>query len=147
VTVEQNKAVVRRVIDEVWSQGRLAAADELYAADYVSHQHSHPAGPQDVRGVAAVKAFVQEFRQAFPDFHDIIEDQVAEGDKVVTRVTSVGTHRGPLMGLAPTQKPARWSAISIDRVVGGKIAESWASWDLMGMLQQLGAVTWPPRRG
>jgi steroid delta-isomerase-like uncharacterized protein len=144
VTLEQNKALVRRVIDEVWSQGQLAAVDELYAADFVSHQHSHAAGPQDVRGVAAVKAFVQEFRQAFPDFHDIIEDQVAEGDKVVTRVTSVGMHRGPLMGLAPTHKPARWSAISIDRVVGGKIVEEWVSWDLMGMLQQLGAVSWPP---
>jgi predicted ester cyclase len=61
----------------------------------------------------------------------------------VTRFTSVGTHRSPLMGLAPTQKPARWSGISIDRVVGGKLAEEWVSCDLMGMLQQLGAVSWP----
>jgi ketosteroid isomerase-like protein len=119
VTVEQNKALVRRVIDEVWSQGRLAAVDELYAADFVSHQHSHAAGPQDVRGLEAVKTFVREFRQAFPDFYDIIEDQVAEGDKVVTRFTSVGTHRGPLMGLAPTHKAGAVVG-HLDRPGGGR---------------------------
>jgi steroid delta-isomerase-like uncharacterized protein len=145
MTLEQNKALVRRVLDEVWSQGKLAVVDELYAADFVSHQHSHAEGPQDVRSLDALKAFVREFREAFPDFHDIIEDQVAEGDKVVTRFTSVGTHRGPLMGLEPTNKPVQWLGIAIDRVVGGKIAENWVSWDMMGMLQQLGTVSWPPR--
>ena len=90
-----------------------------------------------------MKTFVREFRQAFPDFYDIIEDQVAEGDKVVTRFTSVGAHRGPLMGVEPTNKQVRWSGIAIDRVVGGKIVEEWVSWDMMGMLQQLGAVSWP----
>jgi len=143
MSLEQNKALVRRVIDEVWSQGKLAAVDELYAADFVSHQHSHTAGRQDIRGLEALKTFVREFREAFPDFHDIIEDQVAEGDKVVTRFTSVGTHRGPLMGLEPTNKQVRWSGIAIDRIVGGKIAEDWVNWDMMGMLQQLGAISSP----
>ncbi len=144
MTLEQNKALVRRVLDEVWSQGTLAVVDALYAADFVSHQHSHPAAPQDLRGREALKAFVREFRAAFPDFSDSIEDQVAEGDLVVTRFTSVGTHRGPLMGLAPTNKQVRWVGISIDRIAGGKLAENWVSWDMLGMLQQLGAVAWPP---
>jgi steroid delta-isomerase-like uncharacterized protein len=144
VTLAQNKAIVRRVLDEVWSQGQLAVVDELYAADFVSHQHSHPVAPQDLRGREALKAFVREFREAFPDFSDSIEDQVAEGDQVVTRFTSVGTQRGPLMGLAPTHKQVRWVGISIDRIVGGQIAENWVSWDMLGMLQQLGAVSWPP---
>ncbi|HSF28997.1 MAG TPA: ester cyclase [Candidatus Tectomicrobia bacterium] len=109
----------------------------------MSHQLSHAGGPQDVRGVEALKIFVREFRQAFPDFYDIIEDQGAEVDEVVTRFTSVGTHRGPLMGVEPTNKQVRWSGIAIDRVVGGKIAEEWVSWDMMGMLQQIGAVSWP----
>ncbi len=141
MTVEQNKALARRNLEEVWSKGNLAVADEIFAPDYVSHQHSHAGGPQDVRGREALKTFVLEFRQAFPDFYDIVEDQVAEGDKVVTRFTSVGTQRGPLMGIEPTNKQVRWSGIAIDRVVGGKIAEEWVSWDMMGMMQQLGVVS------
>jgi predicted ester cyclase len=94
----------------------------------------------DVRGVAALGAFVREIREAFPDFYDTIDDQVAEGDKVVTRVTSTGTHRGVLMDLQPTNKRASWMAIAIDRIEGGRIVEEWVSWDLFGMMHQLGAI-------
>ncbi|HEV8419788.1 MAG TPA: ester cyclase, partial [Actinomycetota bacterium] len=112
----------------------------IYAPDFVSHQHSHPHGPRDVHGREAVKSFVREFREAFPDFHDTVEDQIAEGDTVVTRFTSMGTQKGRLMGIEPTQKHARWMGISIDRIVDGRITENWVSWDMLGMLQQLGAV-------
>ena len=80
------------------------------------------------------------FVKAFPDFHDTIDDQVAEEDKVVTRFTSTGTHRGALMGLQPTNKRASWMGIVIDRIEEGKIVEEWVSWDLFGMMQQLGAI-------
>jgi steroid delta-isomerase-like uncharacterized protein len=136
MNLDHNKALVRRAVEEVWNKGDLSVVSEVYSPDFVSHQHSHP-NRGDVRGVAALVAFQREFREAFPDFHDTIDDQVAEGDKVVTRVTSSGTHRGPLMGLQPTNKRASWTAICIDRIEDGKIVEEWASWDLFGMMQQL----------
>jgi predicted ester cyclase len=90
-----------------------------------------------------VKAFAVEFREAFPDFHDSIDIQIAEGDLVATRFTSRGTHRGTFMGAEPTNKELSWTGISIDRIVEGRIVESWANWDMMGMMQQLGVVPEP----
>ena len=136
---EENKALARRAIDEVWSKGNLAVAAEVYGPNFISHQHSHP-HVRDVRGLPALIEFVREFREAFPDFQDTIDDQVADGDKVVTRFTSAGTHRGALMGLQASNKRASWMGIVIDRVEEGKIVEEWVSWDLFGMMQQLGAV-------
>ena len=89
---EQNKALARRAIEEVWSKGTLEVAPEVYGPHFVSHQHIHHHA-QDVRGLSALIKFVREFREAFPDFHDTIDDQVAEGDRVVTLFTSTGTHR------------------------------------------------------
>jgi steroid delta-isomerase-like uncharacterized protein len=139
MTLETNKALARRAIDEVWSKGNVAVAPDIYASTFVSHQHSHP-HVRDVRGVSALVEFVREFRDAFPDFHDTVDDQVAEGDKVVTRFTSTGTHRGALMGFEPTNKRASWMGIVIDRIEEGKIVEEWVSWDLFGMMQQLGGI-------
>jgi|ERR1043166_495399 predicted ester cyclase len=104
---EENKALARRAIDEVWSKGNLAVATEVYGPNFVSHQHSHP-HVRDVRGLPALIEFVREFREAFPDFQDTIDDQVADGGKVVTRFTSTGTHRAALMGLQPSNKRASW---------------------------------------
>jgi len=139
MTLEENKALARRAIDEIWSKGNLAVGLDIYSPNFVSHQDSHP-DIGDVRGLSALIEFVREFREAFPDFHDTIDDQVAEGDKVVTRFTSTGTHRGTLMGLQPTNKRACWMAIVIDRIEEGKIVEEWVSWDLSGMMQQLGGI-------
>lgn len=124
----------------MWSKGDVAAAHALYAQDFVSHQHSHPGGPRDVRGRQALIEFMQEFRRAFPDFHDTVQSQVAEGDLVATRYTSAGTHKGPLMGFEPAGKRASWMGLVIDRIADGKIAESWVSWDMIGMLQEIGVV-------
>lgn len=146
MTLDENKAVARRAI-ELWSSGNLsadtAAVDEIYAPTYVNHQHHHPNSPEDIRGTEAWKTFLKDFYQAFPDFLDAIAFQIAEGDKVATRFTSRGTQKGEIMGVPATGRQASWTGIVIDRFADGKIVESWTNWDMMGMLQQLGAVSLP----
>ena len=87
-----------------------------------------------------MKTFAKEFREAFPDFRDSIDIQLAEGDMVATRFTSMGTHRSEFMGVEPTNRELTWTGITIDHISEGKIVESWANWDMMGMMQQLGAI-------
>jgi steroid delta-isomerase-like uncharacterized protein len=140
VSTAENKRLAREAI-RIWTTGDLDAADDIYAPNYVNHQHHNPGDPQDLHGVEAMKSFAAEFRRAFPDFHDSIDIQVAEDDLEVTRFTSTGTHRGTFMGVEPTNKELVWTGISIDRITGGKIVESWANWDMMGMMQQLGAIS------
>jgi steroid delta-isomerase-like uncharacterized protein len=135
---EQNKALARRAIEEVWNQGKLAVIDELTAANAMFHDPSVPGGK--FTGPEGVKQFVQIYRGAFPDVRLTINDQIAEGDKVVTRWTATGTHKGELMGIAPTNKPATVTGVDIDRYQDGKVVEAWASYDMLGMLQQLGVV-------
>jgi predicted ester cyclase len=138
---EANKAIVRRMIDEILNgQGNLDVADELFAPEYVGH---NPASPQDTRGPEGVKGFASMFRSAFPDVHFSVEDQVAEGDKVVTRWRGSGTHRGDLFGIAPTGNRASFVGITINRIEGGKVAEEWQIFDALGMMQQLGAIPSP----
>jgi steroid delta-isomerase-like uncharacterized protein len=140
MSVEENKRLAREAI-KIWTTGDLDAADALYAPDYVNHQHHDPEDPRDLHGVQAMKTFAEEFRQAFPDFHDSIDIQLAEADMVATRFTSMGTHRGAFMGVEPTNRELSWTGITIDRISEGKIVESWANWDMMGMMQQLGAIS------
>jgi steroid delta-isomerase-like uncharacterized protein len=142
MSAEGNKRLARGAI-RIWTTGDLGAADEIYAPDYVNHQHHDPDDPRDLRGVEAMKAFATEFREAFPDFRDSIDIQIAEDDMVATRFTSRGTHRGTFMGVEPTNKELSWTGITIDRISEGKIVESWANWDMMGMMQQLDAVSAP----
>ncbi len=134
---EENKALVREVFEELFSKGNLALADQAYAPDYVGHD---PANPEPLRGPEGVKQDISRYRRAFPDLRFTVEDLVAEGDKVVARVTVRGTHQGELMGIAPTGKRAEVTGISIVRFAGGKIAEEWGNWDTLGLLQQIGAV-------
>ena len=140
MSTAENKRLAREAI-RIWTTGDLDAADDIYAPNYVNHQHHNPGDTRDLHGVEAMKSFAAEFRRAFPDFHDSIDIQVAEDDLVVTRFTSKGTHRGTFMGVEPTNKELVWTGISIDRIIGGKIVESWANWDMMGMMQQLGAIS------
>ena len=131
------KAISRRSTEEIWNQGNLASVDELMDTDYVHHD---PSVPQPVKGVEAFKQFVTMYRSAFPDLHFTVEDEIAEGDKVVTRWSSRGTHQGDLQGIAATGKQTNSSGIIISRVSGGKFVESWSYWDNLGLLRQLGAV-------
>jgi steroid delta-isomerase-like uncharacterized protein len=135
---EQNKALARRGIEEVWNQGKLSVIDELVAPNANFHDPNVPGGK--FAGPDGLKTFVQIYRTAFPDVQIKVEDQIAEGDSVVTRWTATGTHKGDLMGIAPTNKYSTVAGVDIERYQNGKLVESWASYDMLGMFQQLGVV-------
>ncbi len=133
----ENKALARRVLEEVFNQGNLSLIDELFTEDIVNHD---AAFPEPQVGAVAARATVNGYREGFPDLSITIEEQLADGDRVATRWTARGTHRGELMGMSATGKQATVTGITIDRIVDGRIAETWTNWDTLGMLQQLGAV-------
>ena len=136
MSAEEHKAIVRRFVEEVQNRGDLAALDELCAPDFVNHS-APPGVPPTREGLAQLTAL---FRRAFPDGRMAIEDMLAEGDRVVTRKTFRGTHRGELMGLPPTGARVEIGLIDIVRLDGGKVVEHWNAVDNLGMLQQLGAI-------
>jgi steroid delta-isomerase-like uncharacterized protein len=133
---EENKAISRRFF-ELWENGDLDALEEVVAPDSVDHDAYNPYGQEGLEGARKTLAM---YREAFPDTRFTIEDQLAEGDKVVTRWTATGTHEGELMGMEPTGKKATVTGITIDRIEGGKIAEGWTSWDTLGLMQSIGAI-------
>lgn len=137
---ESNKNVAKKALD-LWNTGNMKTLDDIYAPNCVFHQHHHPQSHQDIKGTTAWKQFIHEFREAFPDYQDTIEDQIAEGNKVVTRFTSRGTQRGEFMGIPPTNKKVVWTGIAIYRIENSKIVESWVNWDMYGALEQMGAVS------
>src|SRR5689334_14996368 len=116
MSANENKALVARLIEEAFNQGRLAVIDALVAPDYVNHAAGFPDAP----GPAAMTRFVTTYRTAFPDYACTIEAQIAEGETVVTRWTVRGTHHGPLMGIPPTGKRVTLPGIVIDRIVDGR---------------------------
>ena len=129
---EQNKALVRRWVTELWNKGNMAVAGEVFAANYC---HRTP-----VAMFANLVTFVQminDFRTGVPDVQVAIQDLVADDDKVVFRWLLTGTHRGPLFGLAPTNKAISHSGITIQRVENGKIVEAWAEFNAGGLRQHL----------
>jgi steroid delta-isomerase-like uncharacterized protein len=136
-------ALARRSFDEIWNNGNLDTADELYAPDYVNHD---PFSPEVPPGPEGVKQIAKMYRRAFPDLRFAIDEMLAAGDRVVTRWTGQGTHRGALRGLPPSGRQARVTGISIHRIVGGRIVETWVNWDTLGMMEQLGAASVPQRR-
>jgi predicted ester cyclase len=136
-TLEANRLIGHRVLLEIWSQGRLELADDLYAPDYVDHVARGPE-PEEVQGPGGLKAAVTLFRTAFPDLQYSIDDDMAEGDLVMTRFSARGTHLGPFLGAAPTGKEISYTGIDVNRVAGGRIVESWVQYDALGLLQQLG---------
>ena len=138
---ETNKAVVRRFFEEVWNKGKLNVLDELIVKDHVS---SGPGAlPGLPTGPEGSKQFVTVYRNAFPDVQFTIDDQIAEGDKVVTRWTAHGTHQGELVGIPATGKSSTVTGITENRIVDGKIVESWNIFDQFGMMQQLGVIPMP----
>jgi steroid delta-isomerase-like uncharacterized protein len=135
--LEKNKAIIRRCNEEM-DKGNWAILDELLAADYVYHM---PGRPKPMTR-EETEQFMREVRAAFPDGRVTIEDMIAEGDKVVTRYTSCGTHKGEFMGIPATGKEVAFTSILISRIAKGKIAEDWEELDTLGFMVQLGAV--PP---
>lgn len=133
MSTEENKAIVRGYMEELLNKGDLSAFGK-YAGPQGVIFNGNRIGPEEI-------AMVQkQVLAAFPDFHITIEDQIAEGDTVVTRVTFHGTHRGEVHGLPPTGKAVKYQGIAIDRIVDGRLVEMWHEADTWGMLRQLGAV-------
>jgi len=132
------RAVVRR-LHEIWNTGDVAAVDEVYAEDFVGHFPPSSHLPER-RGRAGAREGIERARAAFPDWHEAIEAVVAEGNTVVTRYTSTGTHRGHFRGIPPTGRRIILPEISIYRVARGKVVEQWCVLDDLGRLQQLGAM-------
>ena len=119
---EENKAVTRRFLEEIFQGGNLELVDELFAPNFVLHD---PSVSEEVQGLEALKQYITMYRPAYPDTHFTVEDQIAEGDEVVTRWTGQGTHQGELMGIAPTGNQVTVTGIEIVRISGGKIEETW----------------------
>ena len=138
----QIKTIARQVFEEVQSQGNLALVDEIVADDYVGHTPI-----DDIHGPEGAKQFDSMLHEAFPDYQVTVEDQIAEGDKVVTRWTCRGTHKGRFQGIPPTGKQITMTGITIFRIANGKLVEGWSNPDLLGMLQQLGAAPKPGSDG
>ncbi len=139
MSAEENKAVVRRVWEEIANQGNFAIANELIAKNFVYHAPGSP----ELHGPEGFTQLLGMFRNAFPDLHFTIEDMFAEGDKVASRYTARGTHQGELMGLPPTGRRVTETGIVISQVFEGKLVEDWHSPDNQGLAQQLGVVTIP----
>ena len=139
IAVEENKALMRRFYEEVLNKGNVNAADEFIARDVVNHSPL----PGELPGLEGTKQGFAMMLKSFPDIHITVEDILAEGDKVVTRSTWRGTHKGQFMGIPPTNKPVTVAIITIDRISSGKIVEHWDVADQMAMMQQLGVVSLP----
>ena len=137
MSIEENKALIRRW-GEALNNRNLAAVDEIFAAKYDGHTPGAELNsPESVRQVLTV------FFTAFPDLHITVEDLIAEGDKVVIRFTSTGTHQGEYLGIAATGKQVTGTGIAIYRIAGGKVVEEWAERDMLGLMQQVGAIPAP----
>ncbi len=140
MSAEENKALVRRYAQELLNQTNLDLFDEIFAPDFVQYG----ADPDQVSGVEDLKQFFIMMRLGFPDFQVTIEDLfAAEGEKVVLRFVFRGTHEGEFTGITPTGKQVTMAGIDIFRIAGGKIVELWNQEDVLGMMQQIGAVPAP----
>ena len=139
MSAEHNKAIVRQVVEELQNRHNLDVVDALFAADFVDH--SVPPGLPP--GREGVKMQFAMFFSAFPDLYVVIHDQVAEGDRVVTRKTFHGTHQGDLFGLPPTGSSVAFDVIDILCVRDGKVTDHWNVVDQLGLMHQIGAIPAP----
>jgi steroid delta-isomerase-like uncharacterized protein len=136
---DDNKALIRRWFEEVWNKGRAEAIDEMFAVDGIANGLSDEQG-EPLRGPDNFRQFFYKFRGAFPDIEVVVEDTVAEGDKVAARCSVRGRHQGDSLGFAATQKPVEFTGIAIVRIKDGQIVEAWNNFDFMSMFQQLGVT-------
>ena len=140
MSLERNKALARRLYEEVFGAGNLDTADEILAPDFVNHGPGVP----PVVGTDGIKRQAVLLRTAIPDLRSTLREQLAEGDLVASRRTGSGTHRGPLLlpsgAVAPTDRAISFDEIRIDRFADGRVVESWFIPDRMGLWQQLGLL-------
>jgi steroid delta-isomerase-like uncharacterized protein len=133
---ESNKNLVRRCLESAFNKGDMTVIDQCVANDYVYREPTLG----EKRGKQGLKEIFSLYKAAFPDCQLSIDEQIAEGDQVVTRWTARGTHRGPLLGLSPTNKQVTVQGIIISRIRDGKIVEEFETYDTLGMLRQLGVA-------
>jgi steroid delta-isomerase-like uncharacterized protein len=139
---EENKEKMRRVLEEAFGQGKLEVVDEVLHSDFVCWDPNSESG--EIRGADTLKGEIEYFRNAVPDLTYKVEDQVVEGDKVVSRYTLSGTHEGEFFGVPGSGKRIEMSGIQIDRFdESGKLIEEWPEYDLLGAMQQMGAISEP----
>jgi steroid delta-isomerase-like uncharacterized protein len=138
MSVDENKALGRRYFEDLWTAGDEDFIDRHVAADYVFHDSATPGG---VRGTEGLRRYYGRYRLGFPDMRFTVEDQVAEGDKVVTRWSVEATQTGPFLGLPASGKSVHVTGINIFRILDGQIVEGWHNLDVLGLLQQLGIVS------
>ena len=135
MSVEQNKLLVQRYVEQVVNEQNLGAIDEFFAPDYVCHMPGSPTMDRD-----GIRGFFSMLHAAFPDQVETIDDLIAEGDKVAVRWSARMTHQGEFMGIAPTGKPVTASGQAVVRIRDGKFVEEHEIFDALGIMQQLGAV-------
>jgi|WetSurMetagenome_2_1015567.scaffolds.fasta_scaffold488584_1 predicted ester cyclase len=140
MAVEENKALIRQQI-QFMNQHDLEAASALFSPEYLDHNGLPPGLPSGNEGS---KLFFRMLLNTFPDLEVIMEDLIAEGDRVVERLTLRGSHNGPFMGVSPTGKRITWGIINIYRIAGGKVIEHWSEWDHLSLMQQIGLLP-PPQ--
>ena len=138
MSAEENKALVKRFVEEFWNEGNMSAADELLAPDAAIYMPTGEGVDPD-----GLKSFAATWRASFPDWHSTFEELIAEGDRVAERWTGRGTHRGELQGIPPTGKRVEASGSVFYRIVDGKIVEFWGQLDMMSLMQQLGVIASP----
>ena len=131
----ENAATVLDMLDAIWNRGDLSVLDTTVAEDHIDHDDDG-----DEIGRDLLARGIQEYRAAFPDLRMSFDEQIADGDRVVTRWTASGTHQGALQGIPATGQSAQISGIYIHRLSAGIVTESWASFDRLGLLQQLGVI-------
>ena len=143
MSTEENKAVVRRWFDEVLSRGDLDALDSICAECHPQFAVVRGVIEPAPLGMSGLKNLITGLRSAFPDLQATVEEQIAEGDKVVTRVTIRGTQEGEFLGMPATGRSFTIPGVSIWEVRGNLLIQEWVSWDALGMMQQLGAIPVP----
>jgi steroid delta-isomerase-like uncharacterized protein len=144
MTVEENKALVRRFVEALWNAGDLTVVDDLVAPDFVNHSAA-PGTRADREGFRQAAA---RTRALFPDFHVTVEELIAEGEAVVVRFTARGTLQlaweHPIIGpIGATGRQATWTGMRLFHLAGGRITETWVNADTLAMMQQLGALPRP----
>ncbi|HLJ51195.1 MAG TPA: ester cyclase [Bryobacteraceae bacterium] len=139
---DENKALVHRWIKEVWNEGREQTIDELFAPDSIAEGIGET--DQEVRGPEAFRQFYRNMRSLLPEVHIQVEDTVAEGDKVVARLTLEGTHTGSGMGTRGTGHRVKVRGVVILQITGGRIVHGWNYWDQLAFLRQIGAPAASP---
>lgn len=143
MSTDDNKAVVRRWFDEVISRGDMGALDAICAECHPQFAVIRGVIEPAPLGMSGLKSLITSLRSAFPDLHAEVEEQIAEGDKVVSRVTMRGTQRGEFNGMPATGKSFTISGVSVWEVRGNLLIQEWVNWDALGMMQQLGVIPAP----